>query len=85
MNTNVMERFNSYWYLSPLWQRRTGDTTPSLEEATPDRHDRSTSKRIQGKGMRPNPGIVPGQTAGAEKMNDPFPDYGKARTAHSRM
>ena len=55
------------------WQRRTGDTTPSLEEATPDRHDRRTSKRIQGKGMRPNPGIVPGQTAGAEKMNDPGP------------
>jgi hypothetical protein len=42
-----MERFNSYWYLSPLWQRRTGDTTPSLEEATPDRHDRRASKRIQ--------------------------------------
>ena len=56
------------------WQRRTGDTTPSLDEATPDRHDRRTGKRITKKrGMRPVAGIVPGQTSGASQINDPGP------------
>jgi N-sulfoglucosamine sulfohydrolase len=56
------------------WQHRTGDTTPSLNEATPDRHDRKTGKRIQKKpGMRPVSGVLPGQTTGAEKINDAGP------------
>jgi len=60
--------------LMDQWQKRTGDTTPSLDKATPDRHDRKTGKRIQKKrGMRPVAGIVPGQTTGAEKINDPGP------------
>jgi arylsulfatase len=52
------------------WQKRTGDTTPSLEEATPDRWDRSTGKRIY-KGSRPPSGIFPGQETEATKINDP--------------
>ncbi len=56
------------------WQHRTGDTTPSLDQATPDRHDRQTGRRIQKKpGMRPVSGVLPGQTTGAEKINDPGP------------
>jgi arylsulfatase A-like enzyme len=55
------------------WQRRTGDTTPSLDKATPDRYDRRTGKPIHGKSGRPTGGIVPGQTTGAEKINDPGP------------
>lgn len=56
------------------WQKDTGDTTPSLEEATPDRHDRKTGKRLTEKeGGRPIDGIVPGETAGAEKIHEPGP------------
>ena len=55
------------------WQRRTGDTTPALNEATPDRYDRRTGKPIHGKSGRPKGGIVPGQTTGASKINDPGP------------
>lgn len=56
------------------WQKRTGDTTPSLSEATPDRHDRKTGKRLTKKrGMRPISGVFPGQTTGAEKITDPGP------------
>ncbi|MCP4452137.1 MAG: sulfatase-like hydrolase/transferase, partial [Planctomycetes bacterium] len=56
------------------WQRRTGDTTPSLDQATPDRHDRNTGKRLQKKpGMRPVSGVLPGETTGAEGINDPGP------------
>jgi arylsulfatase A-like enzyme len=54
------------------WQRRTGDTTPSLDQATPDRHDRKTGERFY-PGSRPPTGILPGQTAGATKINDPGP------------
>lgn len=59
--------------LMDQWQRETGDTVPSLEQATPDRQDRNTGKRIAGKGRRPNPGIIPGQTSGATKINHPGP------------
>ncbi|MCF7957195.1 MAG: sulfatase [Phycisphaerae bacterium] len=61
--------------LMDQWQARTGDTVPSLDVATPDRHDRKTGKRIRvkGKGMRPSPGVVPGQATGADKINDPGP------------
>ena len=56
------------------WQRRTGDTTPSLDKATPDRHDRKTGKRLtRKKGMRPIAGVVPGQRSGASQINDPGP------------
>ena len=55
------------------WQSRTGDTVPSLDEATPDRYDRNTGKPIHGRGGRPEGGILPGQTAGAETTHDPGP------------
>ncbi len=55
------------------WQSRTGDTVPPLDKATPDRYDRRTGKPIHGKSGRPTGGIVPGQTTGAEKINDPGP------------
>jgi hypothetical protein len=55
------------------WQRRTGDTVPSLDKATPDRYNRNTGKAIHGRGGRPKAGIVPGQTSGAETINDPGP------------
>jgi hypothetical protein len=55
------------------WQRRTGDTVPPLDEATPDRYDRRTGKPIHGKSGRPAGGIVPGQTSGASGINDPGP------------
>jgi arylsulfatase A-like enzyme len=59
--------------LMDQWQRRTGDTVPSLDIATPDRLDRRTGKPIHGRGGRPKGGIIPGQTTGAEKINDPGP------------
>ena len=55
------------------WQRRTGDTVPMLEQATPDRYDRRTGTPIYKNVSRPPGGIVPGQTSGAEKLNDPGP------------
>jgi hypothetical protein len=59
------------------WQSRTGDTTPPLDKATPDRFDRRTGTPRFKKGSknypRPQGGVVPGQTSGAEKINDPGP------------
>jgi len=55
--------------LMDRWQKQTGDTTPALYEATPDRHDRKTGKRLTKKrGMRPIDGVVPGETSGAERI-----------------
>ena len=59
--------------LMDQWQKRTGDTTPSLDKATPDRFDRRTGKPIHGRGGRPKGGIIPGQTTTAEKINNPGP------------
>ena len=59
--------------LMDQWQHRTGDTTPPLDKATPDRYDRRTGKPIHGKSGRPAGGIVPGQTSGASRINDPGP------------
>lgn len=55
-----------------LWQQRTGDSIPPLEQLTVDRHDRKTFVRLY-KGARPPFGVVPGQAAGAAKINDPGP------------
>jgi N-sulfoglucosamine sulfohydrolase len=55
------------------WQRRTGDTVPPLNKATPDRYDRRTGKPIHGRGGRPQGGIVPGQETGAPTISDPGP------------
>ncbi|MEH6550122.1 MAG: sulfatase [Pseudomonadales bacterium] len=55
-----------------LWQKRTGDSIPALDQLTVDRHDRKTFERLY-KGMRPPTGVVPGQAAGATKINDPGP------------
>lgn len=46
------------------WQQRTGDSIPSYEEMTADRHDRTTFERLY-PGTRPPTGILPGQKAGA--------------------
>ncbi len=54
------------------WQENTGDTTPSLQDATPDRWDRRTGERIFA-GARPPSGIFPGQETNAPKLNDPGP------------
>jgi len=60
--------------LMDQWQRRTGDTTPSLDKATPDRHDRKTAKRPPKRGgWRPIDGVVPGETTNAQKINNPGP------------
>lgn len=68
------EKLNELRKIMDQWQKQTGDTTPPLERATPDRHDRQTRKRLTKKrGMRPIDGVVPGQTAGAEKINAPGP------------
>jgi len=57
------------------WQRRTGDTVPPLDKATPDRYDRRTGKPIHGRSGRPQGGIVPGQETGAPTINDPGPRW----------
>lgn len=59
--------------LMDRWQLETGDTVPTLDQATPDRYARNTGKRISGKGGRPNPGVTPGETRGAAKINHPGP------------
>ena len=55
------------------WQQRTGDTVPSFAEATPDRFDRRTGQPVHGRSGRPKGGIIPGQTTGATRINDPGP------------
>ena len=55
------------------WQQRTGDTVPSLEEATPDRYNRRTGESVNGTGGRPSAGVVPGETTNATAINDPGP------------
>ena len=50
------------------WQSQTGDSIPSLDKMTPDRHARKTYERLY-PGSRPPTGIVAGQQAGAEKLN----------------
>jgi len=55
------------------WQRRTGDTVPPLDKATPDRYDRRTGRPIHGRSGRPQGGIVPGRQTGAPTINDPGP------------
>lgn len=55
------------------WQKRTGDTVPTLDKATPDRYDRRTGKPLHGRGGRPKGGIMPGQTRCASEINDPGP------------
>ncbi|MCU0780489.1 MAG: sulfatase-like hydrolase/transferase [Akkermansiaceae bacterium] len=55
------------------WQRRTGDTTPPLDEATPDRYDRRTGAPLTGRSGRPLGGTVPGEATGAPHINDPCP------------
>ena len=52
------------------WQERTGDTTPSLEKATPDRSNRKTGERYY-KESRPPTGELPGESRGATMINDP--------------
>jgi arylsulfatase len=54
------------------WQDKTGDTTPSLDKATPDRHNRVTGERYY-QGSRPPTGELPGEARGATNINDPGP------------
>jgi N-sulfoglucosamine sulfohydrolase len=59
--------------LMDQWQKRTGDTVPPLDKATPDRFDRRTGKPFRGKRVRPKVRLIPGETTGATKINDPGP------------
>ncbi|VGO20404.1 sulfatase family protein [Pontiella sulfatireligans] len=55
------------------WQASTGDTTPPLDKATPDRNDRRTGKLMYENGTRPQEGIVPGQSTEAQHINHSGP------------
>jgi len=56
------------------WIARTGDTVPSKDRRTPDRHDRLTGeRRLPGGHPGPDKYEKPGQSTGAEKINDPGP------------
>jgi len=56
------------------WIARTGDSIPPKERRTPDRHDRLTGKRrLPGGHPGPDKYEKPGQSTGAEKINDPGP------------
>jgi N-sulfoglucosamine sulfohydrolase len=54
------------------WQQRTGDSVPSLADATPDRHNRETGERYYS-GSRPPTGELPGESREATLINDPGP------------
>lgn len=54
------------------WQEKTGDTTPALKEAIPDRWNRRTGERLF-EGSRPPSGILPGEVTNASKVNNPGP------------
>jgi N-sulfoglucosamine sulfohydrolase len=56
------------------WQSRTGDSIPAVEAMTPDRHDPETFARLYGASvLRPPDGVMPGEEAGATRINDPGP------------
>jgi len=56
------------------WIAGTGDSIPPRERRTPDRHDRLTGKRrLPGGHPGPDKYEKPGQSAGAEMINDPGP------------
>ena len=56
------------------WVAQTGDTVPSKQRRTPDRHERLTGKRLF-TGMHPGPTTceAPGQSARATTINHPGP------------
>jgi hypothetical protein len=56
------------------WIEQTGDTAPSKERRTPDRHDRLTGKRLfQGGHPGPTKYERPGQSAKAKGIRRPGP------------
>jgi N-sulfoglucosamine sulfohydrolase len=71
-NLNYSETLSQLQKVMDEWQESTGDTTPSLKNATPDRWDRRTGKRIY-EGSRPPSGILPGEATNASKVNNPGP------------
>ncbi len=66
------EKLNQLRNIMDQWQEETGDTTPALEMATPDRYNRRTGEQLYD-GSRPPSGIFPGQEANAPKINHPGP------------
>ena len=71
-NPNFLDELNHLQKVLDAWQDRTGDTTPSLEKATPDRHNRKTGERYY-KESRPSTGELPGESKEATMINDPGP------------
>ncbi len=71
-NPNYLDKLNHLRKIMDEWQDRTGDTTPSLEKATPDRHNRKTGERYY-KESRPPTGELPGDARKATMINDPGP------------
>lgn len=71
-NPNYIDELNHLRKVLDEWQDRTGDTTPSLEKATPDRHNRKTGERYYQE-SRPPTGELPGESKGATMINDPGP------------
>ncbi|GGD11846.1 sulfatase family protein [Aquisalinus flavus] len=54
------------------WRDRTGDTIPPVEQQTVNRHDPDTFEQLYPGGRPPN-GTIPGEQAGATRINDPGP------------
>lgn len=69
-NPEYLDKLNHLRKTMDEWQERTGDTTPSLEKATPDRSNRKTGERYY-KDSRPPTGELPGESRGATMINDP--------------
>jgi len=65
------DTLNQLSALMDQWQEETGDTVPGPDTRTPDRHDRDTGERLQpGRGAgHPVDGEMPGDSAGAERIN----------------
>jgi hypothetical protein len=66
---NILERGRNLIY---EWQEETGDTKPSFSKATPERYSRQTKERLY-PGWRPPTGELPGDSRGAQRINNPGP------------
>lgn len=66
---NILERGRT---LINEWQDKTGDTEPILSHGTPERYSRQTKERLY-PGWRPPTGELPGDSRGAQSINNPGP------------
>ncbi len=71
-NPDYLDKLNHMRNILDEWQEKTGDTTPLLKDATPDRHNRESGERYY-EGSRPPTGELPGEARGAAMINDPGP------------